>query len=63
MVTSTKVEDPQVGVLRRVGDTLRLECYVDGLPSPSIVWYKVRKNESFNKCFMRGLDLKIGKIA
>ena len=58
MVTSTKVEDPQVGVLRRVGDTLRLECYVDGLPSPSIVWYKVKKNESFSKCSLGRVWLK-----
>jgi len=23
------------------GDTLRLECLVDGAPTPTIVWYKV----------------------
>ena len=26
---------------KRTGDTLRLECQVDGIPPPSIVWYKV----------------------
>ena len=26
---------------KRAGDTLRLECQVDGIPPPSIVWYKV----------------------
>ena len=28
---------------KRTGDTLRLECQVDGIPPPSIVWYKVSK--------------------
>ena len=26
---------------KRKGETLRLECQVDGIPPPSIVWYKV----------------------
>ena len=39
MVKSTQMVDGMV--LRGVGETLRLECYVDGLPSPTIVWYKV----------------------
>ena len=26
---------------KRTGDTLKLECQVDGIPPPSIVWYKV----------------------
>ena len=41
MVKSTQMVDGMV--LRGMGETLRLECYVDGLPSPTIVWYKVGK--------------------
>ena len=29
---------------KRTGDTLRLECKVDGIPPPSIVWYKVSRS-------------------
>ena len=29
-------------IYKKVGDTLRLECHVDGVPPPTIVWYKVR---------------------
>ena len=27
---------------KQVGETLRLECLVDGVPPPNIIWYKVR---------------------
>ena len=30
---------------KKIGDTLKLECQVDGLPPPTIVWYKVRITE------------------
>ena len=29
-------------IYKKVGDTLKLECQVDGMPPPTIVWYKVR---------------------
>ena len=29
-------------VHKRAGDTLKLECLVDGSPMPNIVWFKVR---------------------
>ena len=30
-------------IYKKVGDTLKLECQVDGMPPPTIVWYKVRR--------------------
>ena len=30
-------------IYKKVGDTLKLECQVDGMPPPTIVWYKVRQ--------------------
>ena len=32
---------------KRKGDTLSLECQVDGIPPPSIVWYKVRHEKYY----------------
>ena len=29
-------------IYKKIGDTLKLECQVDGMPPPTIVWYKVR---------------------
>ena len=34
-------------IYKKVGDTLKLECQVDGMPPPTIVWYKVRINVLF----------------
>ena len=28
-------------IYKKLGDTLKLECHVDGMPPPTIVWYKV----------------------
>ena len=33
-------------IYKKVGDTLKLECQVDGMPPPTIVWYKVRTIQS-----------------
>ena len=27
---------------KQVGETLKLECLVDGIPPPNIIWYKVK---------------------
>jgi len=40
MLKHTQVHDAKVGILKASGETLQLECYVDGLPPPTIVWYK-----------------------
>ena len=37
---------------KRTGDTLRLECQVDGIPPPSIVWYKVSHDLHFKSHFI-----------
>ena len=29
------------GIHKQVGETLKLECLVDGIPPPNIIWYKV----------------------
>ena len=31
------------GIHKQVGETLKIECIVDGVPPPNIIWYKVRK--------------------
>ena len=28
-------------IYKKLGETLKLECHVDGMPPPTIVWYKV----------------------
>ena len=39
---------------KQVGETLKLECLVDGIPPPNIIWYKVincrkfRQNDVYN---------------
>jgi hypothetical protein len=30
------------GIHKQVGETLKLECLVDGIPTPHIIWYKVK---------------------
>jgi hypothetical protein len=35
-------------IYKKLGDTLKLECQVDGLPPPTIVWYKVRIGVPFS---------------
>ena len=50
-------------IYKKVGDTLKLECQVDGMPPPTIVWYKVRiifySSTTLNILIYRTLLVKI----
>lgn len=44
MVKKTEIfAGNEEGLHMEAGDTLRLDCFVDGSPQPTIVWFKVRK--------------------
>ena len=34
------------GIHKQAGETLKLECLVDGSPPPNIIWYKVSERTS-----------------
>jgi hypothetical protein len=48
MVQQTAVYEGAGGIHKLEGDTLRLDCLVDGSPQPTIIWFKVRTVKGYN---------------
>ena len=49
MMRQTPVYAGAGAIHKLQGDALRLDCLVDGSPQPTIVWFKVRREERGQK--------------